>query len=440
VTSPDVTVRTAKAVSSGPTVKTVTPSSAPQNITLDVSVSGSGFEPGSNAKWLLNGVEDPRVKTNSTTVISSTSLTANITIAGDAVPSLYDVAVITPLGKKGIGTEKFTVVAMEQLSAPAGSSGAHDVNSLGVIAGSIPGGCDSYNLPAIWRNEVPAVLPLPQGLCRGRALRITENGIILGHAYAAGATSLTESVPLIWKPEGSGYSVADLGTTQYGRPYDIQSANELGHAVVTIGISAGKAFWWSESIGFVLLKKPAGSTGCYLNDLSDTDEIIGSCNFEFQTTPTRYMTTVYWPSPTGDPVVLPRLTGYNYAHLPTSINNNGVVVGQAWNSAKSGLTKVGVRWIRNGSSWSIDVIPGPGGEVRPADIDDAGWITGVFFVTGGRQHGFVYQPGVAFRDLGAIGNESWAEAIATTSAGKHLIVGASATSNDDRAVLWHPDS
>src|SRR5678815_153877 len=117
----ELSVRSARATSSGPTVKSTFPSSAPQNITLDVSITGSGFEPGSVAQWMLNGVPDPRVTTNSSVVVNSTSMTANITIAEDAVPALYDVAVITPMGKKGIGTEKFTVLAIEQLSAPAGS-------------------------------------------------------------------------------------------------------------------------------------------------------------------------------------------------------------------------------------------------------------------------------------------------------------------------------
>jgi hypothetical protein len=67
---------------------------------MDVEVRGSGFVSGSNARWLLNGVADPRVKTNSTRFVSSSSLIANITIAAGAVPSQYDIEVATPAGKK----------------------------------------------------------------------------------------------------------------------------------------------------------------------------------------------------------------------------------------------------------------------------------------------------------------------------------------------------
>src|SRR5689334_22063924 len=71
----------------GLTVQAASPSAAPQNATLDVQISGTGFATGSNAEWLLNGQPDSRVKTNSTRFVSSTSLVANITIDVNAVPA-----------------------------------------------------------------------------------------------------------------------------------------------------------------------------------------------------------------------------------------------------------------------------------------------------------------------------------------------------------------
>ncbi len=93
----------------GPTVTATSPDTAVQDTTLDVTVSGTGFDNGSSAEWLLAGVADPRVRTNSTRYVSAGSLVANITIAADAVPARYDVAVTTSGGKKGIGTERFVV-------------------------------------------------------------------------------------------------------------------------------------------------------------------------------------------------------------------------------------------------------------------------------------------------------------------------------------------
>lgn len=95
--------------SGDPTVAATDPDTAVQDTTLDVTVSGTGFDNGSSAEWLLAGVADPRVRTNSTRYVSTRSLVANITIASDAVPAKYDVAVTTSNGKKGIGTERFVV-------------------------------------------------------------------------------------------------------------------------------------------------------------------------------------------------------------------------------------------------------------------------------------------------------------------------------------------
>ena len=94
---------------SDPTVTATDPDTAVQDTTLDVTVIGTGFDNGSVADWLLAGVADPRVRTNSTRYVSSRSLVANITIAKDAVPAAYDVRVTTSTGKKGIGTERFVV-------------------------------------------------------------------------------------------------------------------------------------------------------------------------------------------------------------------------------------------------------------------------------------------------------------------------------------------
>jgi len=93
-----------------PTVNSVAPDSSSQGTTLDVHVFGAGFTNGAAATWQLNGVANPnKVKTNATTVISSTELVANITIADTADVASWDVQVALVGGKKGIGTELFAV-------------------------------------------------------------------------------------------------------------------------------------------------------------------------------------------------------------------------------------------------------------------------------------------------------------------------------------------
>ena len=106
LTTPSIT---AAASGGDPTVTATVPDSATQDTTLDVTVNGSNFDAGSVAEWAINGVAAVKVHTNSTRFVNSRRLIANITIAVDADPVLYDVIVTAATGKKGIGTELFAV-------------------------------------------------------------------------------------------------------------------------------------------------------------------------------------------------------------------------------------------------------------------------------------------------------------------------------------------
>jgi hypothetical protein len=109
-TEPEITgVQLAKSKSQDPEVTGTDPTGAPQDTTLDVEVSGSGFDNGSTVELKLSGVPTEKVRTNSTRYRNPRTLIANITIAADAQIDFYDVEVTTFRGKKGIGTEMFEV-------------------------------------------------------------------------------------------------------------------------------------------------------------------------------------------------------------------------------------------------------------------------------------------------------------------------------------------
>jgi Tol biopolymer transport system component len=103
--------------SGSPSVTATNPDSATQDTTLDVIVSGSGFDQGSQAQWAIAGVPSTKVHTNSTQFVTSRKLIANITIAVDADTGLYDVIVTASTGKKGIGSELFAIKAHKNASA-----------------------------------------------------------------------------------------------------------------------------------------------------------------------------------------------------------------------------------------------------------------------------------------------------------------------------------
>jgi hypothetical protein len=102
-------------------VSSVDPPEAEQGVTLDVAVLGRDFPKGTDEScidpvvedctWAEFGIDEvvtPKVKTNSTTWVSSRKLIANITIDAEATPALYD-AIVTFRGRRGIGAEKFEV-------------------------------------------------------------------------------------------------------------------------------------------------------------------------------------------------------------------------------------------------------------------------------------------------------------------------------------------
>ncbi len=131
-------------------VTSANPNSAAQGTTnLNVTVAGSGFKIGASATWYVSGTTNPGgVTVNSTAVISSSQLTANITVSGTAFVGSFDIVVRNSDGRTGKGTGLFAVTQNGN-SAPTScnGTGASGVsfnvtsNILGVdtnLTGSLP--------------------------------------------------------------------------------------------------------------------------------------------------------------------------------------------------------------------------------------------------------------------------------------------------------------
>ena len=102
-------------------VDSASPSAAPQGtINLNVVVTGNGFKKGAIAQWFVTGTTNPGgVTVNSTSFKSPTQITANITVASDAVISGFDIVVRNADGRTGKGTDRFAVT---QKGTPVGCS------------------------------------------------------------------------------------------------------------------------------------------------------------------------------------------------------------------------------------------------------------------------------------------------------------------------------
>lgn len=423
------------AATTGPTVTSTLPSNAQRDTTLDVQINGTGFSTGAQASLQLNGVIDPRVRVNNTKFVKSTQVTANVTIAADAVVASYDVVVALASGKKGIGTELFAVLSLEQLSSPAGNSAANDVNSAGLVVGGRAGGCDSHQLPAYWLNGggQPIDLPLLAPWCYGNAMFVNEGGLIIGHMNP-GTSNL---VGVLWTPDGSGgYTVADLGTLE-GHGADLMGLNNAGLIVANIDVfsnATGGGFWRTPQTPWQRLQKVQGATACYADGINDNNEIAGFCYIN------GISNAAFWASPTAIPELLPRLPSHNSAHSAGGLNNIGVAVGYAMNRTKSGqVVTTGVKWIRSGTpaTWAVFALPDlGGGESMATDVNDDNWIVGNSALTQGKKHAALWTPGAAVKDLGSVGPESWAFAL---SPGPQTIVtGVGDVGSYRRGLLYRP--
>lgn len=210
----------------GPTVREADPSFAPQGTTLDVRVLGSGYDQGTGAVWALQGdtaFTTTRVRTNSTTFLSSSELRANISIEGDASLALYDVVVVTKGGKRGIGIEKFEVITKDvyaaafdagaayRLGADGLGSYLHDVSCVFSRGGSAGGGlyqlrtiaptdpCLSESRPG-WRSfrfnlGTPSVDLDQDGTAE--AIEDAPGRLLAQDAFATGATGTTLRILIV---------------------------------------------------------------------------------------------------------------------------------------------------------------------------------------------------------------------------------------------------
>jgi hypothetical protein len=290
---PTVTASFAKAAV-GPSVAAAVPASGHQgDVTLDVTITGSGFDNGSRVSWQLNGVPYEKISVNSTRFNSASSLTANITISADAAATTYDIAVVTTTGKKGIGAELFTVTYAISLTGVTEGRAITDAgyivgyNGTAVVTSSPGGGTvtvatsatvwdvdrggftiggkDAAERSVIWESPNGAAGPwavtvLPDlgsgGAVRGIASDASGHAVFLaGNAYSADA----KRHPVVWKRTTGGWELQVNQT-----PIDVasifaQAVNARGQSVGFDGSGCCTAAYWDSSGAATRLAGLAGA-------------------------------------------------------------------------------------------------------------------------------------------------------------------------------------
>ena len=346
-------------------VSSASPAFGDQGATVDVHLFGSGFAPGAQATWLLNGVADNHVHTNSTTYISASELVANITIAGDAQLAFWDVQVSLSSGKNGVGSDCFEVTSAEVLGTTGGDVNVYGISEQLQVAGYATGGGFVYDdeaglvnlggamvmaidpsgtlaagkvgdnfIPMIWvrqsaSNWVAEQLPqLPHSIgARVQGAARAPDGTLLlagldDSALSSKPNAARHNRVALWRQAGGSWSI---------QQYTLPDGSESGAARAV------------NSLGQIVGRLDAGSTGAVWEDAVTSTRLDGLPNaINAQGTLVvgeRAGYPVYWWR---DPksqawhttgVLLPSTGSNSCTGSANDVNSAGVIVGSSCNTS-----------------------------------------------------------------------------------------------------------
>jgi hypothetical protein len=381
---------------------------------LVVRVVGSGFDDGSRASWEQDGVADAKIKVNSTTFVSSSELRAHIDIAADAKVDLYDIAVYTRGGRKGIGTEKFSVTSAVPLGVVGATSEALGINALGRIVGRYCNttGCSTGEGAFLWDpvtgpevldasgsafaidNAGTTIAGADGGVASGKPVvwtgnfgswstdtlpNLGSNGAVWGLASdPQGLASLAVGwvqqptgarLPARWARTGAGWDLTVLSLPNGPTGMLLRDVNALGMAVGYDGTGCCWAGYYDAAgVGQVLPRlNNAASTAWDISE--DGLRIAGGSNNRAVVW-TRSSSSVAWPLP----AILEdtrAICGRNGTSVAFGMNEAGTVVGMSCDEA--------VAWKPNGSGYQrvrLGSVSACNKDCRARRINDAGTAAG----------------------------------------------------------------
>ncbi len=405
---------------SGPTVDAANPSFAHEgDLGVPVTVIGSGFDAGSQASWQRNGVTDPKIAVRSTQFVSPTQLVATIDVATDAALSLYDIAVTTSGGRKGIGTAKFEVT---QAQPVIGTETVYGANDAGELAGRVGSPGAFYYSPVTGLDTLGAP---------GRAFDISEDGrTVVGWTGACCAGAFVyQNVGGSWQ-----YTILPKTPGANNGARGVASDPATGAAVYVAGFDFYRTkgtnyydqpvLWSPNGSGWVRNPLPAPSgTDSQANDVNASGGAVGAIGGR---------ATIWLPSGSGSWVATTFGGAGSQAWAVNSATS--IVVG----SVGSGGSMAAQYWTPSGGTWVGHGLPG--GCSEAVDVDNAGRILANGCVNGNRRTPGVISPPYGSGDvrlLGALGDASGTATASRMSANGVWIAGSATLNGQGTGVRWY---
>jgi hypothetical protein len=385
------------------------------DVGLVVTITGSGFDAGSQATWERGGAPDPKVTVRSSQFVSATQVVATIDIAGDAEISFYDIAVTTSGGRKGIGTERFEVTTanlIPELSGPGNSSQAWGINEAGQTVGR-------SRERAFFFDRSTGI----EDLGPGRAMDLNDAATTI---VGASSTAL-DALPVIWIGGPGNWTRITASTTCVpgslgGAIRAITPSGALAGGRVTVEGDRKKTYiprpvlWDLADGSCTQLPLPPGRSQGFVEDVTETGIAVG--------------VGIIW-YPDGTYATLSPLAAGNEVRT-YGINETGtIIVGSSGQRPAYG--------VRNGSSWSgptelVTVTCPASVSSWAADVNDSGLIVGRGCDLGAWHWQFSGGQIIESQRLPGFGAKGQGSAEAVNDAGSGLpsVAGGS----NDRAVYW----
>ena len=412
------------------TVRTTDPPAAPQNVTFDLRVLGSGYDDGSVVSFELAGAPTSDIITNSTSFISQRELAANVTVGADAEVTLYDVVVTTRRGKRGVGIESFEVISYELMEVGAlpgaVTAAANDVNANGEVVGWSFSFADGFLRAIYWHAGVI------EDLGPGFALAISSTCTV----GACRVVGFRDSRPVVWEKQSGVWTSFELPVTgAFGSAWAINARGDLVAGNMDTGTGTPITVVWTEAGGaWTATPLPPASDASNGYGINDFGQVVGRAG----------LSAMVWTNSGGEWTATPLDPPPGFVSdeaLARAINNLGDVIGEVGPLGGDQTTRA-VLWRRAPAGWDrgmdLGILGRSTGQFfegsQATDINDAGQVVGLSGVKGQRflRHPFVWTHGSGMMDIGAFRGPN--DAIAFGISENGWIVG----TDNEQAILWVP--
>lgn len=332
-----------------------------------VTITGTGFKTGATPAWLRNGIVDGTIHVSSSNVVSSTTMTAVISIDSNSPLDFRDVQVTNFDRTQGIGDAVFEVT---QAQVIPGTLAARDANDDGEITGSLTNGGTFYY------NTSSGVLDTVSSATGSTGYDINA----LGNAIAGGAVGGGGSLPYLYTrsgPIGTPWTATALpvGPNAVAGMADAMVADPVTGQVTMLGgeedlaqvhgaacsLGSNAIVWsWQASTG-TWLRIPLPTNGACKSSIRPHGMNANGIAVGYvQAAGGSTVAAVWTPTGTGG-YTLTQLNGSFASGIDA---NSSMIVGDV-----DGHTQAALYWLASGGGWS-QAFTFPGGCASSRDIDN----------------------------------------------------------------------